>query len=377
MPATFDCIVLGLGGIGSATLAALARRGVRVLGIDRFSPPHEYGSSHGETRVIRRAYPEHPDYVPLVDRAFRQWRELESETGRELLTRTGLLLTGPRDGDTIDGSLRAAAQHQLDIVEIPRGETRDRFPHLRFEGDEATIYEQDAGFLRVEDCVQANLEAAAAHGAEQKFGETVLNWSASEAGVRVNTDRGDYSAGRLIVTAGAWATRLLSDLGVPFTVRRKVLLWHPVDESARDAFASGPTYMFERAGGVFYGFPCLDGATVKLALHTGGEETTDPDQIDRQLHQSDVEPVANALVPRLAGVDPAPARHTVCMYTMSPDHNFIIDRHSRFSSVTLAAGLSGHGFKFAPTLAEALTHLSLEGRSDLPINFLSLARFAV
>ncbi|REJ93743.1 MAG: FAD-dependent oxidoreductase, partial [Planctomycetota bacterium] len=131
MPATFDCIVLGLGGIGSATLAALARRGVRVLGIDRFSPPHEYGSSHGETRVIRRAYPEHPDYVPLVDRAFRQWRELESETGRELLTRTGLLLTGPRDGDTIDGSLRAAAQHQLDIVEIPRGETRDRFPHLR------------------------------------------------------------------------------------------------------------------------------------------------------------------------------------------------------------------------------------------------------
>ena len=376
MAVTFDCIVLGLGGVGSATLAALARRGVRVLGIDRFSPPHERGSSHGDTRTIRRAYYEHPDYIPLVESAFRNWRELEAETGRSLLTRRELFLAGPSEGEAISGTLESARLHDLDIAEIPRREVELRFPHFRIHPDDTFVHERDAGFLRVEACIQAHLDVASKQGAETRCDEPVVEWSADGRGVRVRTARNEYAADRVVVTAGAWAAQILRDLDVSLQVRRKVLTWHAVGQEHRDAFREGPIYLFDRPAGVFYGFPALDDDSIKVGEHTGGCDVPDPTHVDRELHERDIQPIAQFLNDCLYGVDPVPLRHTVCMYTMTPDGNFIVDRHPNHPNVVIAAGLSGHGFKFAPVLASALADLSLEGESALPIDFLKFSRFS-
>lgn len=369
----YDAVVLGVGAVGSGALLALARRGLRVLGIDRFAPGHDRGSSHGQSRIIRQAYFEHADYVPLAQEAFRQWRALEAASGRALLSITGLLQIGPPEGEVLRGVAASARRFDLPIEQLDAEHIERRFPGFRVPVGCAGILEPTAGVLAVETCVRTLAEAAQAAGAELWTHVEAQGWSASGRRVEVETARGMVSADRLIVAAGAWAAQLLPELGVPLVVRRKPQLWFAADDRYL-APRGCPAYLYELPHGVFYGFPRLDGTTLKAAEHSGGALVADPLAVDRNLHSADVERVAAFLAECLPGVTPQPVDHSVCFYTMSPDEHFLVDRHPRHEQVVFAAGLSGHGFKFAPVLGEALADLALDGASRLPVQFLSLQR---
>lgn len=374
MTEAFDCIVLGVGGFGGGTLYHLAKRGASALGIERFGVAHDRGSSHGETRIIRKAYFEHPDYVPLLHRAYDLWGELEAETGNTLMHRCGLLLAGPPDGNAISGAKLAAEKYGVDVEELSPADAQSRFPGFRFDPAHAVLFEPDAGFLQVENCVRDHAERAQAHTAQLHTEETVLEWTSTGDEVEVRTDRGRYRAKSLIVTAGAWAAQMLADLDLPLTVVRKPVFWHPVASRDYDLSSSAPAYYFETPTGDFYGFPCLDGTTVKVSEHSGGAVVDDPLRLDRNIHAADSQPVVDFIRRSMPGVQPQAVRHSVCMYTHTPDGHFVVGQHPQFPNVVFGAGFSGHGFKFTSVLGEALADLALEGKTDLPIDFLSLQR---
>lgn len=373
----YDAIVLGLGGMGAAALDHLARRGARVLGLEQFDLVHDRGSSHGETRIIRKAYFEHPAYLPLLHTAYALWDDLQRESRERLFERCGLLIAGRTDGPVIPGVRRAAALHQLAIEDVGVAAARRRFPMFAFDDDHAALFEADGGLLRVEACIAAHLDRARRCGAETRAREEALHWFADEHGVTVTTRSGRYQAGRLVICAGAWAGRLLPKLRVSLRVRRKVQLWLRCDD-ARYALAQGcPVFAHDLDDGFFYGFPALDGATVKVALHTGGQAVDDPSTLDRALCDSDAPPVAAFARRYLPGVSSDVVRHSVCMYTMTPDEHFVIDRHPRHDRVAFAAGFSGHGFKFASVVGAVLADLALDGATREPVEFLRLSRPAL
>lgn len=374
MTTNFDCIVLGVGGFGSGVLYQLARRGVHALGIERFGIAHDRGSSHGETRIIRKAYVEHLDYIPLMDRAYQLWELLQSEHGQPLLHKQPLLLTGTSDSEAIEGAKLAARLHGVGIEQVSLADARRRFPGLRFPDDFEVALEPDAGYLEVENCVRAHIEQAKTNGAVLKTGETVLTWESDGRTVRVKTDRADYEAAKLVVTAGPWTAQILGELNVPLEVVRKPTFWHEVTTRDYDAAAGAPTTYFELPFGTFYAFPSIDGQTIKLAEHTHGDPVTDPLTVDREVRPADIEPVARFLRQSMPGIRPEPTRHSICMYTNTPDRNFIIDRHPEYENVAIGAGFSGHGFKFTTVLGEALADLVLQGKTDLPISFLAIDR---
>ncbi|HEX3314606.1 MAG TPA: N-methyl-L-tryptophan oxidase [Gemmataceae bacterium] len=369
-----DIIVIGTGGVGSAALCHLARRGARVLGIDRFPGGHDRGSSHGHSRIIRLAYFEHPDYVPLLRRAYDLWADLERTHRETLLLRTGLLEVGSPTGPTIRGVLAAASQHRLVVDELSPDECRRRFPGFVVPEFAAAVFEAQAGVLRVERCVLAHLVQARRSGAAAVFGESVLGWTASPSGVEVTTDRNVYHAAGLVVAAGPWARQLLGSLRVPLQVRRKHLHWYPGPAESYAAERGCPAFFFETGVGEFYGIPAFDGHGLKAGEHSGGAVVADPLIDERVIDMEDrqrVESFLNVHLPRLG----RPALdHRTCFYTMSPDCHFVIDRHPEHANVAIAAGLSGHGFKFTGVLGEALADLVTTGRTDLPIGFLGLAR---
>jgi len=371
-----DCIVLGVGGFGSGTLYHLARRGARVLGIEQFGIAHDRGSSHGETRIIRKAYFEHPDYVPLLLRAYELWRTLADECGRELYRETGLLLCGAESGTAISGARLAAERHRLRLDSLDEQEASRSFPGFRFPEGSSIVFEPEAGALAVEECVRAHIQGAIAHGAEFKSNERVIDWSATDSHVEVRTDRGTYRAASLVITAGPWAGSVIRELGVPLEVARKITFWYPfAGETDRNADVQRPVFFYDLPEGEFYGLPGADGASMKVAEHTGGSAVTDPTQVNRECLADDAPPVNRFVERCLPGVRPEPLRHSVCMYTRTPDCHFLVDRHPGHANVFLGAGFSGHGFKFTSVIGEALAELALEGRTDKPIRFLGLARF--
>lgn len=369
---SYEAIVLGAGGAGSAALLHLARRGVRVLGLDRFAPPHSQGSSHGHTRVIRQAYFEHPDYVPLLLRAYQLWDELERETGELLFHRVGLVEAGPPHGVVVPGVLASAAQHRLKVDIWSHDDCRLRLPALQVPEGNLIVFEQDAGFLYVERCVAAHLQQARQAGAELRV-ETVRRWRADGQGVQVETDDGTYRAGRLVVTAGAWAGQLLQSLPAPLRVLRKHLHWYPASDPRLSVESPFPAFFIETDDrSFFYGFPAIDQRGVKVAEHSGGVEVADPLQDDKSVDPQDRRRVEQFLKDCLPSVQRQATDHAVCYYTMTADEHFIVDRLPESPQVVLAAGLSGHGFKFIPVLGEALAQLALDGRCDLPVGFLAL-----
>jgi sarcosine oxidase len=371
----YDVIVLGTGGVGSAAAFHLARRGAKVLGIDRFPGGHDRGSSHGETRVIRQAYFEHADYVPLLLRAYELWRELEELSGEDLLHQVGLLQVGPPEGYVVRGVLQSSKQHGLAIDELAAEEVTRRFPGFEVPAGSVGVFEPAAGYLKVERCVLAHLDAAATHGAELRYGSAASSWRSDGEGVAVETGDGEtFRAAKLVITAGPWAPQLLADFNLKLHVRRKHLYWFPNAEPAYQASRGCPTYLYELPQGVFYGFPQIDELGVKVAEHSGGATIEDPLDDPRALDPADLARVEEFLAKHLPGVGRPLHDRSVCFYTMSPDEHFIVDRSPRHPNVVFAAGLSGHGFKFTSVLGKTLADLAIKGETEMPIGFLSLAR---
>lgn len=373
---TFDVIVVGTGGVGSATLLRLAKRGVRVLGIDRFGPAHDRGSSHGQTRLIRQGYFEHPDYVPLLLSAYEIWHELERDTGRQLFLPAGLVEVGPPDGNVLPGVAASARQHGLEIENLTSTEVQSRFPQITLPPQCQAVFEPTAGILQVEACVQAHLDQAQKLGAELRFHEPMEQWHVDGDGVVVKTDKDQYSAARLIVAAGAWSGLVMKSLGLSLRVVRKHLHWFANDNDRFRLQSGCPAFFFELAEGCFYVFPEINaGLGVKAAEHSGGEDVLDPTNLDRSVDAQDQARVAQFMKRFLPGVSTRLIEHSVCMYTLTPDEHFIVDRHPEHSQVCFVAGLSGHGFKMVPVLGDALADLALESTTSHPVEFLGLSRF--
>lgn len=372
----FDCIVLGVGGVGSAALYHLARRGIKTLGIERFAPPHDQGSSHGVTRIIRQAYYEHSDYVPLLKRAYELWEELEEQSSQSLLRRVGLLEIGPSDGEVIPGVLASARLHGLRVEQLSAREIGERFPGFYAEEGTQGVFEPGAGYLRVEDCVRAHVMLAQKAGAEILAGEAVRSWEILPRGVRVTTDRDTFESAALVITAGAWSPGLLAELGIPFQVLRKTLHWLEDSQGAYHQDRSTPCFLHELPQGVFYGLPAIDREGVKVAEHSGGIEVADPNSVDRSFDPRDETRVHEYVAKWLPRLSNKRTRYATCLYTMTPDKHFIVDRHPGAAHVCFAAGLSGHGFKFTSALGEALAEMAIGGRTGLPIGFLGAGRFS-
>ena len=378
MPNHFDLIIVGCGGVGSAAAYYAAQRGLRVLALERFEPVHARGSSHGDTRVIRQAYFEHPDYVPLLKRAYDLWHQLEQQVARKLFYRTGLLEVGPEAGVLIRGVRESAGLHQLPLEEISRSEFNDRFPGFALPEDSVAVYESNAGLLLVEECIRHFIREAMRLGGDLRFNQQVRGWSVHGEVVCVSTDRERFHAQHMIVAAGAWAGEMLADLGLPLQVLRKHLHWYPAKTS--DAYqleTNSPTFFYETAAGYYYGFPVRDARGLKVAQHSGGEIVHDPLSVDRTVDLAEREQVDCFLRSHLSKVAFPATEHAVCMYTMSPDEHFIIDSHPKHPKIVIAAGLSGHGFKFASVLGESLVQIALDGQAKLPMEFLSLKRFDI
>ena len=376
----YDVIVLGLGGMGSAAAAHLAARGARVLGLERFGPAHDRGSSHGGSRIIRQAYFEDPAYVPLLRRAYELWEQLEADSGRDLMSRTGGLYLGRPDGPTVGGSLSAAREWDLSHEVLDAAEVRRRFPTMTPADDEVGLYEAVAGFVRPEATVTAHLELAARRGAELRFAEPALSWTASpDGGVAVTTAAGIYTADHLVVCPGAWAPELLVDLVLPLTVERQVMYWFQPDGGVGPyAPDRHPVWIHGDGALQSYGFPATDGPDggVKVAFFRRGQVTT-AETIDREVHPEEAEFIAahlRSLLPTLPGrlVAAVP-----CLYTLTPDHHFVIAPHPRHAQVTVACGFSGHGFKFVPVVGEILADLALTGTTDHPIGLFDPRRPAM
>lgn len=372
---THDVAVIGLGGIGSSVLAELARRGLDAVGLDRHAPPHDLGSTHGRTRVFRLAYFEHPDYVPLLVEARTGWRSLEAETGRDLYRETGVLEVGPPDGMLVPGVLAAAETHGLTVERFDADGLRAAFPRFTVADDQVGAFEPRAGVLAVEDAVAAALDVARRHGAEVRTGEAVTALTPDGSGWSVVTDRATLAVGSVVVAAGPWAPRVLAG---PFpaasgrlSLRRKSLFWF---RTAEPAPGVGPAFAFERGDRIFYGFP-EDDLGLKVAEHTDGHPVDDPAGVDRTIDPAERDRLVAFLKAHLPHATTDVTHHAACLYTDTPDGHFIVDRLPGDAPGAVVAGLSGHGFKFAPALGSALADLATEGRTDLPIEFLAANRF--
>jgi sarcosine oxidase len=367
MTRSFDVAVVGLGAMGSAAAFHLARRGQRVLGLDRFTPPHAHGSSHGRTRIIREAYFEDPLYVPLVQRAYPLWRELEAQTGRTLLTITGALMIGHEDGTVVAGARRSAIEHRLEYEMLTGREVAARFPVLRPDDDMVAVWEPGAGVLFPEACVDAHLGLARAHGATLHFDEPVTAWhtdgAGTNAGVRIVTPGGEYRAGQLLLTAGAWVGSLVPEMAKLLTIERQVVYWlSPRGDPSRFAPSRCPIHLWETpTGRFFYGFGDF-GDGVKVALHHAGA-ATDPDHVRRTVSHAETAAIRGYVRRFIPDADGPLLDASVCLYTNTPDEHFWIDRHPQHAQVLVASACSGHGFKFSPTIGEALADLLIDGRS--------------
>lgn len=357
----YDVAVIGLGGMGGAAAYRLAGRGLRVVGLERFGPAHDRGSSHGDSRIIRQAYFEHPAYVPLLRRAYELWRETERASGADLLTITGGLFIGPPDAVTVTGALASARQWGLEYAYLDAAAIARRFPTFRPGPDDVAVYEPYAGYVVPEAAVRANLDLAAAAGADLRFGERVTGWAADGDGVRVTTAAGAYDADRLVIAAGAWAPGLLAELNLPLTVERQVMHWFQVDDPAAFAAPGHPIYVWEDAtGDQVYGFGVRPGDTAAKVAFFRRPNATDPDHVDRTVHNAEIAEIRDHMATRIPGLR-AHAAATTCLYTLTPDHHFVLGPHPARPNVTIAAGFSGHGFKFVPVIGEILADLATTG----------------
>ncbi|MFJ3387877.1 MULTISPECIES: N-methyl-L-tryptophan oxidase [unclassified Lysinibacillus] len=369
----YDVIVIGAGSMGMAAGYNLAKAGKNVLMLDAFNPPHEEGSHHGETRIIRFAYGEGASYVPFVKRAGELWKELAMLTDEALFLQTGVMNVGEEAHPFIQNVKTSAKLYDLSLEQYSASEAMEKWPGLSLPEDFVVCFEPTAGVLRVEDCISAYKKLAIEAGATLHTNEKVQNIKAGEI-VRVQTANNIYEAKHLIVTAGAWATELLQtmDIAIPVTPTRKTFAWFEADEQLyhEEIF---PAYCFEFADSMYYGFPSIDGAGLKLGRHDGGEAINPNDPL-RPFDEQDLIDLQN-FINRFMPKHGALKFGKTCKYSMTPDEDFIIDFLPEYRNIVIAAGFSGHGFKFSSAVGEVLADLTLNGKSKQDLSLFKLSRF--
>jgi sarcosine oxidase len=381
-----DVAVVGVGAMGSATLWQLAERGVPAIGFERFQPGHDRGSSHGESRLYRTAYFEGPDYVPLAQHAVAMWRELERVSGVSLLMPNGALMLGKRDSSVITSTMRSIRAHDLRYELLDEDELRSRYPCHRIGPGDVAILEAEAGIVRPELSISTMVARAEGQGARVMSGVTVDRIEPRSDGIRVIAGDVTCIAHHAVVSVGVWLTKLLPDLKLPIRVSRQIPGWHPVERPElftperfpvfyRDLGDHPGTGDVMASDNGFYGFPTLDGKTIKVSIHREGP-TADPDLIDRTVRLEELERVQEYIRLYLDGVDPNPMRTQVCMYENTPDRDFLIGRPPGMPQITILGGFSGHGFKFAPVIAEIAADLATRGETDHRVRFLAPERFS-
>jgi len=373
--AHFDVVVCGLGVMGSATLHELARRGLRALGIERFAPGHERGSSHGATRIIRLAYFEHPSYVPLLRRSYELWRDIETASGTKLVHLTGIAEMGPPDGVLVKGVLASAIAHKLRHEVLTANELMHRFPAFRLPPQYVSVMQPDGGFVDAEPSIHTMLALARDAGAEVHVRKHIRGIEPYAGGVRIVTDVGTFDAGAAIVAVGPWLKSLLPDFPAPIRVTRQAMAWFAPSEPAQLANGRFTAFLIESRHGIHYGFP-LDGrGRIKVAKHHHDDEMVDPDDHDREVSTADDALIRAAIADHLPAANGRRLEGKTCLYTVTPDGDFIIDRLPGSPHVIVASPCSGHGFKFAPVIGEILADLATEGGTRHDIGRFSLGRF--
>jgi sarcosine oxidase len=374
----YDVIVVGVGGMGSAAVYHLARRGLKVLGLEQFDIPHEFGSSHGITRIIRLAYAEGPNYVPLLRRAYQLWRELEREVDERLLFITGGIDAGEENSDTVKGSLLSCKMHDLPHEQLDSAALSRRFPGYRLAAGMLAVYQPDAGFLLPERCIVAHVMAAQKLGGMVHARERVTSWHARDNSVSVTTDRGSYQARKIIVVAGAWASTIvpaLKHLAVP---ERQVLIWTQPLKPEHFCWGAFPVFNLEAAEGRFYGLPVYGVPGFKFGkYHHRCERVDDLNQMDRECHIEDEEILRAGMCRYFPDACGPTMGMKTCIFTNSPDGHFIIDRLEDCPQVAIAAGFSGHGFKFCSVVGEIMAQLVVAGSTGLDIEMFRLNRPAL
>lgn len=377
----FDCIIVGGGSMGAATAYFLSKRGQKVLLLEQFDFVHDLGAHGGQSRLIRKAYFEHPDYVPLLLRAYDNWADLETETGEKVYFETGILYFG-EPNDTLLNNIKLSARlHDLRLENWDLADAKNKYP--MFDGvpdDWESLFEPEAGFLLVEKCVRLYLKQALKYGATLKAQEKVLSWSADTEGGEITTSKTQYTAQKIIFTAGAWTSNLLKDIGLPLKVTRQILGWVKPEKWADFTLGNFPCWgISDRENVLYYGMPILDeqdssGAIgLKLGRHLHGV-VVNPDEVDRTINEDDEASFKQGLQKYMPQADGDILAVKTCLYTNTPDENFIIDRHPTHPNVIMACGFSGHGFKFASVVGEVLADLALNDKTEQPIEFLSLKR---
>ena len=375
----YDAIVVGCGSMGSAALFHLANRGRRVLGLEQFDVPNQMGSSVGTTRIIRLAYAEDPRYVPLLRRAYTLWHELEQLTDQRLLLQTGSIDAGLRDGAIVSGSTRSCAEHDLPHEVLDARMLERRFPGYRLPSDMMAIYQPQGGFLMSERCVVTHINAALARGAQVHGREAVTAWEPIDNGrrVRVRTTNAVYVARSLVLTAGPWTGDLTSALRPVAKPERQVLLWVQPVVPAHFQLDNFPVFYLEGDEGRFYGSPVYSTPGFKIGKYHHLREQVQPDSVDRVCHPRDEDALRQGIRRYFPGADGPTLAMKVCMFTNTPDEHFVIDHHPDSRSVVVAAGFSGHGFKFCSVVGEVLADLALEGGTSMDLTLFSWHRAAL
>ncbi len=374
MPDSYDAIVIGVGGMGSAALLHLAQRHARVLGLEQFQIPHELGSSHGLTRIIRLAYWEHPAYVPLLRRAYALWRELEQSAGEPLLVTTGSVDAGTPDGRPIRGALEACQRFDLPYELLAGSTVRQRFPGYRLPDQFVALFQPDGGFLLSERCIVAHANAAVRLGATVHTNERVIDWEALGDGVLVRTDRSTYTTRRLVITAGPWAAKIVPALIPMVNVERQVVMWTTPRRPDYFLPETFPVFYLHGDDGSFYGFPVFRDLGFKIGRYHHLQEIVDPDRMDRACHAEDERVLRDGVRRYFPDADGPVNLLKACLFTNTADEHFIIDTLSETPRVVVAAGFSGHGYKFCSVVGEILAGLALDGSTGHDISLFALER---
>ncbi len=381
MSTHFDVIVVGAGSMGMAAGYQLAKQGVKTLLVDAYDPPHTEGSHHGDTRIIRHAYGEGREYVPFALRAQELWYELENETHHKIFTKTGVLVFGPKgESDFVAETMEAAAEHSLTVDLLEGDEINKRWPGITVPENYNAIFEPNSGVLFSENCIRAYRELAEAKGAKVLTYTRVEDFEVSQDIVKIQTANGSYTADKLIVSMGAWNSKLLSklNLDIPLQPYRQVVGFFESDESKYNNAVDFPGFMVEVPNGIYYGFPSFGGCGLKIGYHTYGQQI-DPDTINREFgaYPEDESNLRDFLGKYMPEANGELKRGAVCMYTKTPDEHFVIDTHPEHSNVFIAAGFSGHGFKFSSVVGEVLSQLATTGKTEHDISLFSINRPAL